>query len=110
MKFMVLLCSLSLYMYAITLGETLFNGNCVTCHKIDTPNSAPTIVEIQSRYKKSLLTKEAFVSFMVQWVEKPHAKTALMPQAITQYGLMPELGYDNDTLKEIAIFLYEKQF
>jgi cytochrome c2 len=41
MKFIVLLCTLSLYMYAISLGETLFNGNCVTCHTIGTPSAAP---------------------------------------------------------------------
>lgn len=46
MKFIVLLCTLNLYMYAISLGETLFNGNRVTCHTIDTPKSAPTIVAI----------------------------------------------------------------
>ena len=110
MKIVLLLCGLSLYMYAISLGETLFNGNCVTCHKIDTPNSAPTIVEVQARYKKALPSKEAFVTFMAKWVEKPEAKTALMPEAIAQFGLMPELGFDNETLREIGLFLYEKRF
>lgn len=110
MKVILLLCGLSLYMYAISLGETLFNGNCVTCHKVDIPNSAPTIGEIQKRYKKALPTKEAFVTFMAKWVEKPNAKTALMPEAVSQYGLMPELGFDNETLKEIGNFLYEQKF
>jgi len=110
MKVVLLLCGLSLTMYAISLGETLFNGNCVTCHKIDTPNSAPTIVEVQARYKKALPSKEAFVTFMAKWVEKPEAKTALMPEAIAQFGLMPELGFDNETLREIGLFLYEKRF
>ncbi len=59
MKIVLLLCGLSLTMYAISLGETLFNGNCVTCHKIDTPNSAPTIGEIQTRNKRVLPSKEA---------------------------------------------------
>lgn len=110
MKIVVLLCGLSLYMYAISLGETLFNGNCVTCHKTDVANSAPTIVEIQSRYKKAFPAKKHFVDFMQTWVEKPHAKSALMPEAITQYGLMPELGFDAQSLKEIAEFVYEHTF
>jgi len=105
MKIVLLLCGLSLTMYAISLGETLFNGNCVTCHKIDIPNSAPTIGEIQTRYKKSLPTQEAFVAFIAKWVQKPDAKTALMPEAISQYGLMPELGFDNESLREIGLFL-----
>jgi len=110
MKVVLLLCGLSLTMYAISLGETLFNGNCVTCHKIDTPNSAPTIVEVQARYKKALPSKEDFVTFMARWVEKPDAKTALMPEAISQYGLMPELGFDKETLSEIGLYLFEKQY
>jgi cytochrome c551/c552 len=110
MKFIVLLCTLSLYMYAISLGETLFNGNCVTCHTIDIPKSAPTIVAIQQLYNKSFSTQDAFVAFMAKWVQKPDAKTALMPEAVVQYGLMPELGFDSDSLKEIARFIYEKQF
>jgi mono/diheme cytochrome c family protein len=110
MKIVLLLCGLSLYMYAISLGETLFNGNCVTCHKIDTPNSAPTIGEIQMRYKKALPTQENFVGFMARWVQKPDAKTALMPEAISHYGLMPELGFDQETLEEIARYLYQTKF
>jgi len=47
---------------------------------------------------------------MTKWVEKPDAKTALMPEAISQYGLMPELGFDRETLREIGLFLYEKKF
>jgi hypothetical protein len=47
---------------------------------------------------------------MVKWVQKPDAKTAIMPEAIAQYGLMPELGFDSDSLKEMALFVYEKQF
>ena len=68
------------------------------------------IGEIQMRYKKALPSKEAFVTFMAKWVEKPDAKTALMPEAISQYGLMPELGFDKETLSEIGLFLYEKKF
>lgn len=110
MKSILLLCGLSLYMYAISSGEMLFNGNCVTCHKTDVANSAPTIMQIQSHYKKRFSTQAAFVDFMQKWVEKPNAKTALMQDAIGKYGLMPELGFDTQSLKEIAEFLYEHKF
>lgn len=110
MKVILMLCGFTLYMYAVSVGETLFNGNCVTCHKVDEPNSSPTIVEIQSRYKKSFSTRDDFVAFMIKWVQKPDRKTALMPESIVKYGLMPELGFEHETLKEIAHFLYEKKF
>ncbi len=92
---------------AAPLGETLFNGNCITCHTISVPNSAPSTKELQARYKKTYESKEAFVSAMATWIIKPNAKTALMPEAISKYGLMPELGYDKQTLEEIASYLYD---
>lgn len=98
-------CALSLS--AAPLGETLFNGNCVTCHTTTTPNSAPTIQEVQQRYKKAFESKEKFVAFMANWITKPDAKTALMPEAVSKYGLMPLLGYDKETLTEIALYLYD---
>ena len=98
-------CALSLS--AAPLGETLFNGNCVTCHAITSPNSAPAILEVQHVYKKTFDSKEKFVAFMVNWIAKPNAKTALMPEAIKKHGLMPSLGYDTETLQEIASYLYD---
>lgn len=95
---------------AASLGETLFNGNCVTCHEIHTTNSAPSIKEVKVRYHKAFDSKEKFVTFMVEWITKPDAKTALMPEAIKKHGLMPLLGYDKESLTEIATFLYEHPF
>lgn len=106
--FLLAVCSFSLS--AASLGETLFNGNCVTCHSTTTPNSAPSIQEVQQRYKKAFESKEQFVSFMANWIIKPDAKTALMPEAIPKYGLMPLLGYDKETLTEIATYLYDAKW
>ncbi|MCD8477969.1 MAG: cytochrome c [Sulfurospirillum sp.] len=105
-QFFGLLC-IATSLSATNLGETLFQGNCVTCHDTKKANSAPSIKEIQIRYKQKLSTKEAFVSFMAQWVLKPDAKTALMPEAIAKYELMPILGYDKESLEEIAHYLYD---
>lgn len=89
------------------MGETLFNGNCVTCHALSVPNSAPSTKEIQTAYKKAFDTKEKFVTFMVDWIRKPNSKTAIMQDAVKKYELMPNLGYDRDSLQEIASFLYD---
>lgn len=105
-QFFGLLC-IATSLSATNLGETLFQGNCVTCHDTKKANSAPSIKEIQIRYKQKLSTKEAFVSFMAQWVLKPDAKTTLMPEAIAKYELMPILGYDKESLEEIAHYLYD---
>ena len=44
---------------------------------------------------------------MAQWVLKPDAKTTLMPEAVAKYELMPILGYDKESLEEIAHYLYD---
>ncbi len=100
----------SVTLFAANLGETLFNGNCTSCHNITTPNSAPSIQEIKQYYTKAFPQKDAFVLFMSEWVSSPDAKTAMMPHAIKKYGLMPELGYDKDTLTEISKYIFETNF
>jgi len=107
MKKCLLLCLFAFYLYGASSGETLFNGNCIACHTTSDVTAAPTSSEMQKSYKKAFATKEKFVEFMAAWVGKPDAKTALMPEAIAKYGLMPELGYDQATLKDIASFLYD---
>lgn len=107
MKKLFLFVFSTLCLSAAPLGETLLNGNCITCHAISAPNSAPSLYEIQSHYKNIFTSKEKFVAFMTTWVTKPNAKTALMPEAITKYGLMPELGYDKQTIEEIASYVYD---
>ncbi len=110
MKKLLLLALCSFSLNATPLGETLFNGNCITCHEIHTTNSAPSIKEVKVRYHKAFDSKEKFVTFMVEWITKPDAKKALMPEAIKKHGLMPLLGYDKESLTEIATFLYEHPF
>ena len=91
--------------------ELLFNGNCVTCHRTDNLNkSAPTIMEIQKRYKIAFPKKTDFISFMSEWVYKPNERTSIMQDAIEEYNLMPELAYDKETLKEVSEYIYEKEF
>lgn len=110
MRLSWLIVFLSVSLYAAPGGETLFQGNCLTCHDYKKTASAPAIKDVQARYKQAFATKEAFVSFMVAWISEPNAKTALMPQEIKKYGLMPLLGYDQESLEAIAGFLYEGNF
>lgn len=92
-------------------GELFFNGNCITCHGVNHKNkSAPTIQEVQKAYKTAFSKKDDFIAFMVKWVKNPDEKTSIMQSAIIKYSLMPELGFDEYTLKQIAAFLYEKDF
>lgn len=91
-------------------SSLLFNGNCITCHKETKAVSAPSIIEIQKRYKDAFSTKQEFVEYMSTWVKYPKNETSIMRDAIKKYGLMPELGYDKETLMDISTYIYETDF
>ena len=54
--------------------------------------------------------KEDFVAYMSEWVKDPNAGTSLMDGAIKKYELMPQLGYDLSTLKDISAYIYDTDF
>jgi hypothetical protein len=105
--FMILLFTIS---FADNVGSLLFNGNCLTCHNETKTISAPSVLEFKDRYLNAFSTKEAFVSYMSKWVKNPDEKTSLMQDAIKKHGLMPELGFDMQTLIDISVYIYETDF
>ena len=95
---------------ADNMSSLLYNGNCITCHKNTKAKSAPSMFEIQSRYKSAFVTKEDFVDYMSKWVLNPNTETSLMRDAIKKYSLMPQLGFDAEMLRDIAKYIYENDF
>jgi len=111
MRILFLTIFLTNISFASGLGETLFEGNCITCHHRTKAISAPSAKQIQAEYRANFDTKEAFVDFMSSWVANPNPDTALMHESIKQFEIMPSnLGYDDFTLRTIAEFLYEANF
>ncbi|MEA2029877.1 MAG: cytochrome C, partial [Campylobacterota bacterium] len=84
--------------------------NCTTCHYETQSISAPSVVEFKTVYLKKFVKKEDFVESMAKWVQYPNAKTTLMPKAVAKHGLMPELGFDLETLKSISSYIYDTNF
>jgi len=97
-------------LYAISYGELLFNGNCITCHSKTKSISAPSLVEIKKRYINAFSNKKEFVDYMAKWVQHPNKDTSLMQDSIIKYEIMPELGFDKDTLEQISKYIYETNF
>ena len=98
------------HLSAADMRALLFQGNCVTCHVKDRAHSAPSMMEVKNTYKSAFTTKEEFVNYMSQWIKKPNADTSLMSEAIQKYELMPELGYDLETLQDISSYIYDTDF
>ena len=95
---------------AANYGELYFSGNCVTCHFKSEKKSAPSIVEIKENYLRAFPKKEDFVDYLSTWVLKPNPTTSIMKDSIEEFELMPELGYDEYTLREIAKYIYDTDF
>ena len=108
----IILLSLLIFsqLNASDMRALLFSGNCATCHFENRSHSAPSIVEIQQRYKSVFSNKKDFITYMSEWVLKPEESKSIMSDAIDKYEIMPELGYDLDTLKEITKYIYETDF
>ena len=97
-------------LFSYDCGELLFDGNCVTCHFKTKSISAPSMNEVQQRYKKAFPNKKEFVEYMATWVQHPNKNSSLMQDAITKYEIMPELGFDKNTLEKISCYIYETDF
>jgi cytochrome c551/c552 len=110
MKYILFFHLLILNLLAYDCGELLFNGNCITCHSKTKSISAPSVLEIKERYINAFSNKKEFIDYMAKWVQHPNKDTSLMQDAITKYEIMPELGFDKDTLTQISKYIYETDF
>jgi hypothetical protein len=109
--FLVTYCLLlSSGLNADNMGSLLFHGNCITCHAETKTLSAPSILEVRDNYLRAFPNKENFVGYMSTWIKNPQKETSLMLEAVDKHGLMPELGYDKETLETIAAYIYETDF
>ncbi len=91
-------------------ASLLFNGNCTMCHHETKALSAPSIQDVQKIYKQKFKKKDEFVAYMSKWVHSPNEKDALMKDAVKKYGLMPELGFDKEMLRDISTYIYDTRF
>ena len=106
MKQLFLLYILSYCLYATDYKPLLFSGNCLTCHNINKSISAPSMKKVQSVYKNAFPIKKDFVEYMSTWVVHPNKEGSLMSEAIKEYEIMPELGFDKPTIMQISEYIY----
>ncbi len=104
--FILISCS---SLYSNSEGRLFLYGNCITCHHETKSISAPSLKIIKKRYHEAFNDKKTFVNYMVKWVSSPNIKGSLMHDMIQKHELMPELGYDKDTLEKIASYIYSME-
>ena len=97
------------YLMSASMYETIFDGNCGSCHTVNDASSAPLIQNVIKKYKEKYPTKKEFAKALSSWVYSPNKENSLFLEAIKRYSLMPELGIDKETLQGIATYLYDRK-
>ena len=110
MKKIMLFVLIALHVEANDMSSLMFNGNCITCHKETKTISAPSVVKFKAVYMNAFPDKKDFVDYMSNWVQNPDKETSLMRCSIKKHGLMPHLGFDIETLRDISAYIYDTDF
>ncbi len=111
---LILRISLFLAYYTISFADSMaslvFHGNCTMCHVETKTVSAPSIIEVKKHYKNAFNKKEDFIKYMSEFALHPKKELSIMQHSIDKHGLMPELGYELETLREITEYIYDTEF
>ncbi len=93
-------------------SEQLYKTHCSSCHGNTggmnmSKRIAPPIAAVRMHYIGPYSDKAAFVSAIVNWVEKQDARKSLMPGAIRRFGIMPPVKIARDDVEKIAAYIYK---
>jgi mono/diheme cytochrome c family protein len=95
-----------------TEGLGIIQSNCISCHspKGTLPNEvAPSLQRLRKHYLDAEKTESAFINGMSRFLLKPEASQSRMPEAVKQFGLMPNLGYTKEQYDAVAYYLFHSK-
>ena len=91
-------------------GKKLMENNCYVCHNPKTSEEAmiaPPMVAVKMHYISEETSKEEFIEAMVAWAKNPSEEKSKMPGAVKKFGLMPYQFYPEETIKQIADYMFD---
>ncbi len=91
-------------------GFQLLASTCFACHSPNSNNEfnvAPTIAEVKTAYLKKFNSEVDFVAAIQRFLANPNNETALMTDAVTLYGLMPQMSLQSSQSKAVALYLHQ---
>lgn len=91
-------------------GKELMEINCYACHNPTTEHDqriAPPMIAVKKHYISQNTTKEQFIADMQEWIKKPSEERSKMPGAIRNFGLMPYAPFPEETISQIADYIYD---
>jgi|SRR5690554_1318424 len=93
-------------------GKLLMQNNCYVCHNPKTSEDrmiAPPMVAIKMHYLSEETSKEQFIEDFVSFVKNPTNEASKMPGAVKKFGLMPYQFYPENTIRQIAEYVFENE-
>lgn len=93
-------------------GKKLMENNCYVCHNPKTSEErmmAPPMIAVKMHYISEDTSKEDFINAMVDWAKKPSEEKSKMPGAINKFGLMPYQFFPEETIKQIADYMFDNE-
>lgn len=92
-------------------GKTLMENNCYSCHNTQGTDNmlAPPMERVKDHYWDDEISKDEFVSAIVEWCKNPTEEESLMPGARRKFGLMPKQKFDSKEVEAIASYLYDNE-
>lgn len=91
-------------------GKQLMEINCYACHNPSTePDQriGPPMIAVKKHYITQNTTKEQFIADLQEWIKNPSEEKSKMPGAIRNFGLMPYAPFPEETISQIADYIYD---
>ncbi len=90
-------------------GKKIMETECYLCHNPKASESsmiAPPMIAVKKHYIDTNTSKEEFIESLILWINDPEAPSK-MPGAQERFGKMPYLPYPEETITQIAEYIYD---
>lgn len=85
-----------------------FESLCQSCHVAQgRPAVAPPAFAVAHHVKAEVSERQAFIEWVLHWVQSPDVERSMMPGAVRRFGLMPRLNYREGQIRSAAAYLYD---
>ncbi|MFB9056098.1 DUF3365 domain-containing protein [Mariniflexile ostreae] len=91
-------------------GKKLMETNCYVCHSPSASEEdriGPPMIGIKRHYMEGGVTKEAFIDDIQNWIKNPTEENTKMPGAVMRFGVMPKTHYPEETICQIADYMFD---
>ncbi|RAJ16399.1 c-type cytochrome [Olleya aquimaris] len=91
-------------------GKKLMETHCYICHSPSADHDnrlGPPMIAVKKHYLNDDTTKEQFITSMQNWIKNPNVDDAKMYGAVKRFGVMPKQSFPEETIKQIADYMFE---